>query len=346
MAPNNTVASGVLFENDAKTEDFGLDTTPVKTASDRKMQIVWGSVLQFGLFHVAALYGAKLFFTSAKWQTDAFAFLLYIMSTLGITAGVHRLWTHRAYKAKWPLRLILIAFNTLAFQDPVMKWVRDHRLHHKYSDTDADPHNATRGFFFSHMGWLMVRKHPEVLRKGKDIDLSDLYADPIVTFQKKYYMILMPLTCFVMPTLIPAYYWNESYSTAFFVAGFFRYITLINTTFLVNSAAHMWGNKPYDKYINPVQNISVSLLTLGEGYHNYHHAFPWDYRAAEFGFDYLNLSTHFINFFSKIGWAYDLKTIQDDIMRKRIIRTGDGSHELWGLNDKGQPKEGIENVLQ
>jgi stearoyl-CoA desaturase (delta-9 desaturase) len=64
-------------------------------------------------------------------------------------------------------------------------WVRDHRQHHKYTDTDADPHNATRGFFFSHCGWLMVRKHPDVIAKGKTIDLSDLEADPIVRFQKK-----------------------------------------------------------------------------------------------------------------------------------------------------------------
>lgn len=64
-------------------------------------------------------------------------------------------------------------------------WVRDHRLHHKYSDTDADPHNARRGFFFSHMGWLMVRPHPAVVKEGRKIDLSDLKADPLIMFQKK-----------------------------------------------------------------------------------------------------------------------------------------------------------------
>lgn len=72
------------------------------------------------------------------------ALLLYVMSGLGITAGAHRLWAHRSYKAKWPLRLILIIFNTIAFQDAAMHWARDHRVHHKYSETDADPHNATR----------------------------------------------------------------------------------------------------------------------------------------------------------------------------------------------------------
>jgi len=70
-------------------------------------------------------------------------------------------------------------------QNKLHIWVRDHRQHHKYSDTDADPHNCTRGFFFSHCGWLMVRKHPDVIAKGKNIDLSDLEADPIVKFQEK-----------------------------------------------------------------------------------------------------------------------------------------------------------------
>lgn len=82
---------------------------------------------------------------------------LYSISGLGITAGAHRLWAHRSYKARFPLRVILMIFNTIAFQDAAMHWARDHRVHHKYSETDADPHNATRGFFFSHMGWLLVK---------------------------------------------------------------------------------------------------------------------------------------------------------------------------------------------
>uniref|UniRef100_A0A1B0GM39 Fatty acid desaturase domain-containing protein n=1 Tax=Phlebotomus papatasi TaxID=29031 RepID=A0A1B0GM39_PHLPP len=113
------------------------------------------------------------------------AFVLYVVSGLGITAGAHRLWAHRAYKAKLPLRIILVIFNTIAFQDCAMHWARDHRVHHKFSETDADPHNATRGFFFSHIGWLLCRKHPEVIAKGRNLDISDLKADPVLRFQKK-----------------------------------------------------------------------------------------------------------------------------------------------------------------
>lgn len=106
-------------------------------------------------------------------------------AALGVTAGAHRLWTHNGYKAKWQLKLIWMYLNCMAFQNSVFEWARDHRAHHKFTDTHADPHNFKRGFFFSHMGWLMVKKHPDVKRVGGTIDMSDLQRDRIVMFQKK-----------------------------------------------------------------------------------------------------------------------------------------------------------------
>lgn len=184
---------------------------------------------------------------------------------MGITAGVHRLWAHRAYKAKWPLKLTLMIFNTIAFQDCAIHWARDHRVHHKYSDSDADPHNATRGFFFSHVGWLLTKKHSDVKAAGKKIDISDLLTDPFLKFQKDYWMILMPLFCFILPTVIPPMFWNETWSNAWFVPAILRYTCVLNATWCVNSVAHIWGNKPYDKNVTPAQNMSVSIFTLGEG---------------------------------------------------------------------------------
>lgn len=107
-------------------------------------------------------------------------------SALGITVGAHRLWSHRCYNARVPMRLLLALFQTMAFQNHIYEWVRDHRVHHKFCDTDADPHNSSRGFFFSHMGWLMIRKHADVSIKGRTVDMADLEADPIVMWQKKW----------------------------------------------------------------------------------------------------------------------------------------------------------------
>ncbi|RZC41574.1 hypothetical protein BDFB_013955, partial [Asbolus verrucosus] len=192
------------------------------------------------------------------------AILFYQFGSLGITAGAHRLWSHRSYKAKWPLRLILTFFNTLAFALSVIDWSRNHRLHHKFSETDADPHNAKRGFFFSHIGWLLCRRHSQVEEKLKQIDVSDLWADPLLMYQHKYYHSLMLLTCFVIPTLIPMYFWSETFENAFHI-NLFRYCLTLNAFMLVNSAAHLYGCKPYDRFINPSENFAVNVLALGEG---------------------------------------------------------------------------------
>ncbi|XP_015794510.1 stearoyl-CoA desaturase 5 [Tetranychus urticae] len=296
-----------------------------KNTVEYKVQIVWRNVVLFIALHIAALYGLKLIFTAAAWQTTFFAFLLYICGGLGITAGAHRLWSHRSYKAKWPLRVILSIFNSLAFQNHIYEWSRDHRVHHTYSETDADPHNATRGFFFAHMGWLLCRKHPEVIRKGANIDCSDILADPIVRFQKKNYLKLVFIFCFLLPTIIPRIFWGESLWNAYFICAAFRYCFLLHVTWLINSAAHLWGQHPYDKHINPAENLSVCLTAIGEGFHNYHHTFPYDYSASELGTRY-NLTTVFIDAMASIGWAYDRKRVSPSVLKQRIERTGDGSH--------------------
>lgn len=336
MAPNVVMETGVLNEFDQ--EVVGTSDSQHTVQEKREYQLVWRNILLFVYLHLSALYGVYLMFAGAKIQTTLMALFLYPIGGFGITAGAHRLWAHRAYKAKWPLRLLLTAFNTLAFQDAVIDWARDHRVHHKYSETHADPHNANNGFFFSHVGWLLCRKHPDVREKGKRIDLSDLYADPILRFQKKYYLILMPLVAFIIPTWIPMHFWGETFGNAYCL-NLTRYVITLNATWLVNSAAHMIGWRPYDRNISPSENTLVCAFALGEGFHNYHHTFPWDYKTAELGKYSLNFSTALIDFFAKIGWAYDLKTVSEEMVQKRVQRTGDGSHEIWGWGDKDQPKE-------
>ncbi|XP_030034935.1 stearoyl-CoA desaturase 5 isoform X2 [Manduca sexta] len=320
---------------------------------DYEWQVVWRNVFAFIYLHIAAFYGIFLMVTGkAKLWTALFGLLFALLSAMGVTAGAHRLWAHRAYKAKWPLRLFLAIMQTMAFQNHIYEWVRDHRVHHKFTETDADPHNAKRGFFFSHIGWLMVRKHKDVFEKGASVDMSDLEKDPIVMFQKKTYLVVMPLLCFVLPAYIPVYFWGESAWNSWYIASILRYTISLHFTWLVNSAAHIWGNKPYDKNIGATDNKMVAIFAVGEGWHNYHHVFPWDYKAAELGNYSTNISTALIDFAAKYGLAYDLKTVSADMIRKRIARTGDGSHPwskqaletdedhhhpenpVWGWDDK------------
>lgn len=289
---------------------------------DYRVQIVWRNVILMSLLHIGALIGLKQCFVSAQFKTVISAYLLYVIGGIGITAGAHRLWAHRSYKAKLPLRVILACLQSMAFENSIYEWSRDHRVHHKYSETDADPHNALRGFFFSHVGWLLCRKHPEVKSKGKQIDLGDLYADPVVRFQHRYYLPSVLLFCFVVPTMIPYLLWGETLYNSFYICSLLRYVVLLHSTWLVNSAAHMWGRRPYDKNINPSENRGVSFLALGEGFHNYHHTFPWDYATSELGYD-LNLSKMFIDFFASFGWAYERKSVTPEMIKQRKLRTGD-----------------------
>lgn len=329
-------ATGVLFESDDVSSKKVAERDSQEDLEPRTYDIVWRNVIIFVIIHTVAAYGIYLAFTSAKIATTLYAIILYQMGAFGITAGAHRLWSHKAYKAKWPLKLILVLCQTLAHQNSVIEWSRDHRVHHKYQETDADPHNARRGFFFSHMGWLLCKKHDDVKNKGKGIDMSDLYAEPLLRLQHKYFYILMPVGCFILPTLWPMLLWGETLSNAYFL-NIARYVLTLHATWLVNSAAHMWGSKPYDQYINPTENLFVSIFAIGEGWHNYHHTFPWDYKTAEYG--RLNVTKVVINLFSKIGWAYDLKTVSKEMIEKRVKRTGDGSHDIWGWGDKDQPAE-------
>ncbi|OWR53845.1 Acyl-CoA Delta [Danaus plexippus plexippus] len=317
-------------ETEESKSDDVFEKLVAPQAAPRKYEIIHSNLLTFSYGHLAALYGTYLCVTVASWKTLLFHFIIFVLAAIGVTAGAHRLWTHRAYKAKLPLQIILMLMNTLAFQNTVIDWVKKHRLHHRYSDTDADPHNATRGFFYSHVGWLLVKRHEEVRRREKLIDMSDIYDNPVLTFQKKYAVPFIGTLTFVLPTLIPMYFFGETFWTAWHLTVL-RYILNLNGTFLVNSAAHMFGNKPYEEHIKPSQNLFVSFVSFGEGFHNYHHVFPWDYRTAELGNNYLNLTTKFIDFFAWLGWAYDRKTIPDDLIRSRSKRTGDGTNS-WGFS--------------
>lgn len=334
----------ITFSKEKKTigEDDLVPDENTRTYEEDKQsiptQIVWKNVVIYIYFHIAALYGIYLCFASAKWATIAWAFFLHSFGAFGITGGVHRLWAHRSYKAKWPLRLIAAVANTVSAQNDIFEWCRDHRVHHKFSETNADPHNAKRGFFFAHVGWLLCKKHPDVLRRGKTVDVSDLLEDPIVFYQRKFYAPLALIFCFIIPAVVPWYFWNESLITAFFVASIARYVITLNITWLVNSAGHLWGSHPYDKNINPAENRFVAFFAAGEGWHNYHHVFPWDYKTAELGDYGMNITTAIIDCFAWLGLAYDLKTVPKKVVHDRVLRTGDGSHIYKRFNLESEGK--------
>eukprot|EP00466_Bigelowiella_natans_P008709 jgi/Bigna1/50875/estExt_Genewise1.C_980064 len=259
------------------------------------------------LVHIWGAVGLVYMF-SAQWQTLVWAFVLWPISGLGITAGAHRLWSHRSFKAGLPLRVFLMLCQSCANQGSILHWSRDHRVHHKHSETPADPHNALRGFFFAHMGWLYVKKDKRIAEAGKKINFQDLYNDPVVMIQKRLDPWFALFMCFLMPGIVANKCWGESFWTGMWVAGALRYVVVLHFTWLVNSAAHLWGTRPYDPKSNPAENRWVSIAAIGEGWHNWHHAFPFDYAASELGISkQWNPTKLFLDVCMSLGLAWDPK---------------------------------------
>ncbi|CAH2245033.1 (11Z)-hexadec-11-enoyl-CoA conjugase [Pararge aegeria] len=311
--------------NDKMSGDMDFDIVKYE-AMEFRAQIRWPDLIVQVSLHCVSIYGFYLMITNqVKFLTTLFVFATIYTSGLGITAGVHRLWSHRAYRARMPLRILLALLFTITGQRDIYTWALDHRVHHKYTETVADPHDINRGFWFAHVGWLVLTPHPAVedrriaLRKTS----LDLLHDPVVKLQKKFFIPLFLLLNVILPVAIPMYFWQETLLNSFVVSFVTRFTITLNIAFCVNSFAHIWGNKPYDRFIRSVENKMVSLAALGEGWHNYHHVFPWDYRTSELG--RLNVSTSFIDFFAKIGWAYDLKAATSLMIINKAKRSGDGT---------------------
>ncbi|XP_059047389.1 stearoyl-CoA desaturase 5-like [Achroia grisella] len=322
---NNSVLRDNVSDKINNETDFDISKYE---AMEFRPQIKWPDLTVQISLHLVSIYGLFLIVTNeVKLYTVLFALATIYTSGFGITAGVHRLWSHRAYRARTPLRILLAVLFTITGQRDIYTWALDHRVHHKYSETVADPHDVRRGFWFAHVGWLVLTPHPAVENRRIALQKTslDLMADPVVRIQKMIFIPSFGLLNIILPVWIPWYYWNESLLISFVISFVTRFTITLNVAYCVNSFAHLWGNKPYDRFILSVENQMVSLAALGEGWHNYHHVFPWDYRTSELG--RFNVSTRFIDIFSKIGWAYDLKAASPSMVSNRANRCGDGTFE-------------------
>jgi stearoyl-CoA desaturase (delta-9 desaturase) len=295
---------------------------PTEVSQDKPV-VNWPMLIYVTLTHVVAFYALLVAIVfggvcplfgngkAIKAETYVWAFFMYVVGGLGITAGVHRLWSHRSYKAGVPLRMLMMVFNSIANQGTIYHWARDHRLHHLYSDTDADPHDANRGFWFSHVTWLFWKKNKAVLEAGAKINVSDLKADPIVMFQKRADPFWNLFWCFGFPAFM-CLQWGDSLWNGFLVAGVFKYAFTLNATWAVNSVVHAWGSRPYNASHLTTENGWVSLFAHGEGWHNWHHAFSWDYAASELGpLQQWNPTKVFIDGMALLGLAWDRKRATD-----------------------------------
>ncbi|GAB5561802.1 MAG: fatty acid desaturase [Synoicihabitans sp.] len=205
----------------------------------------------------------------------ALFFAFFIATGLSITLGYHRLFAHKAFKAKWPVRLATLLFGAATFENCVLAWTSDHRRHHKHVDHDDDPYDISQGFWYAHIGWILFKVSPEPPWDN----VADLKKDKLVMFQSNYYLPIALLVSFGLPTLI-GWLWagGSGALTAFLVAGVLRIFAVQQMTFFINSLCHTIGNRPYSSRCSARDSWFMALFTFGEGYHNYHHEFQHDYR--------------------------------------------------------------------
>lgn len=271
-------------------------------------EIQWVSAIVLSTTPLLAIYG--MFTTQLQWKTFAWAAVYYLFTGLGITAGYHRLWSHRAYTASRPLEYFLAFMGTGAVQGSIHWWARGHRAHHRYTDTDLDPYGAHNGLLWSHIGWMVVKPR----RKPGVADISDLRRHPVIKFQHKFYLPLIALMGFIFPTLVAGYGWND-WRGGFFYAAVARLVFVHHSTFCVNSLAHYLGEASFDNKMTPRDHFVTALVTVGEGYHNFHHQFPMDYRNAIKWHQY-DPTKWFIQTMQAVGLASHLKTFPDNEIKK------------------------------
>jgi stearoyl-CoA desaturase (delta-9 desaturase) len=254
-------------------------------------QVQWVTTIAVVIFHLMAVWALFTF----SWQNlIAAAIIWWMTNSWGIGMGYHRLLTHGGFRTPKYIEYFLTLCGTLALQSGSIQWVTTHRMHHAFTETEKDPHSPRDGNFWSHIGWLMhgtaLSHDEETVRRYA----PDLLRDRFHVAISKYFF----LTTIVVAVIL------------FVVGGwsmvlwgiFLRQVFGWHTTFLVNSATHLWGTRRYETHDDSRNNGWIAALTFGEGWHNNHHAHP---RSARHGLAWYEFDMNWIQirFLERVGLA-------------------------------------------
>jgi stearoyl-CoA desaturase (delta-9 desaturase) len=283
--------------------------TPVKVLTQ---ECNYWIVLLFSLVTLGALVGLPVYayFFDYSWVDWAMFGLLYTVTAMGITVGYHRLIAHRSFNCpNWVKGCLLIA-GGWALENSALKWASAHIRHHARCDQDEDPYNAQRGFWYSHVGWVFFKDPLSYDEKYT----SRLRQDPVVLWQHRYYVPIV-LSGLALPFVVGFLYngWIGGLG-CFLLAGVGRTFFVLNSTFCINSICHIWGTQPHTTADSSRDSWVVSLLTFGEGYHNYHHAHQRDFRNGPRWYNF-DPSKWAIYGLSLAGLAWDLCRVEPERMR-------------------------------
>ena len=285
----------------------------LKKNSKNSGEINWVTSIFMVIFHVGAI--AALFFFS--WKAFFVAIVLWWVATsLGIGMCYHRLLTHRGYKVpKW-LEYMLTIFATLALEGGPIFWVATHRIHHKYSDQEGDPHSPVDGTWWSHMGWILTGKTMQ--RNSAELlpFVPELRQDRFHKWISRWHWV--PITALAV-LLFAVGGWR------YVLWGIFlRTVIGLHSTWLVNSATHMWGRQRFRTRDDSRNSLWVALLTFGEGWHNNHHAYPQSARHGMAWYE-VDMNWYGIWVLRTLRLAWDVKTQNLKVQNpKAVIASGRG----------------------
>ncbi len=247
-----------------------------------------------------------------NWSDVVIAAVMYMVSGHGVTVGYHRYFTHGSFKAKRPLRIALAVAGSLAIEGPVIRWVADHRKHHKFSDKEGDPHSPWRygdtvpallkGLFYAHMGWLFDPEQTPVHKYA-----PDLVKDKDVVRVSRWFPGLVAVSLLVPP--LAGGLWTMSWQgalTAFFWGSLVRVALLHHVTWSINSICHAVGMRPFRSRDKSGNVWWLAFLSMGESWHNLHHADPTCARHGVLR-GQIDSSARLIWIFEKLGWVYDVR---------------------------------------
>jgi len=266
VRPRNEGHSAAL-----RPAERGPSRQHLRAGDDR---LCWSTIAGLLLIHVAGAAGVVWIVLNPSRPTLALTGAFYVVCGLSVTAGYHRLFAHRTYRPAAAVRWALLAFGAATFQNSALSWSADHRAHHADTDGSGDPHPVTRGAWFAHIGWLFRRR-----QASADVTLlSDLWAVRSIRLQHRYYPAVAVGVGLALPVVIAAQ-WGDPWG-GLLVAGFLRAAVMLQATFCVNSLAHLVGTRRYDARSSARDSVLTALVTFGEGYHSFHHRFPFDYRNS------------------------------------------------------------------
>ncbi|HXN05750.1 MAG TPA: fatty acid desaturase [Nitrospiria bacterium] len=302
-------------------------------------QLNWTNVVFLTLTPLIALIGTPIYLkqNGLSWPI-AGLFVFYLIATgMSITAGYHRLFSHRSYEPNGFIKFLLLFFGAGACQNSALKWSSEHRFHHRYVDGVGDPYNIKKGFFYAHIGWVLM----------KDTNLSfenarDLQKDPMIRWQHRNYWLLATLVGFVMPFLF-GFFVGAPWGMLL-IAGLLRIALVHHSTFLINSLSHYIGTQPYSIKDSSRDNILTAFLTFGEGYHNFHHKFQFDYRNGIRWYHW-DPTKWTIKFLETIHFVKKLRKVSDETIFQAKIEAEREKLQLKVARVCRKLPEGLEQKL-